>query len=255
MYHQPPAGVNLCSAPVVGQFAGRFPLLYDSPSSRVPRLVYFILDLATGIADKISNSLGKSQRSKPMPSFRFDLPKAIAAASYIAHRLGDGGVVCDYYKIFKILYFADRGHLAKYGRPVVSDSYAALPDGPVPQNLYDLIKEIKDPNRSFKRFNNPEQYFAIQTRYVVEPLADPDMDELSESDVECLDISIEDNKNLSYDELKEKSHGSAWAKTSTGSFISTLDIAAEGGAGDDMIEKIMDEIENERIFENVCKFG
>lgn len=42
----------------------------------------------------------------------------------------------DYIKLFKILYFAQRDHLAKYGKVIVDDSFRALKHGPVPTYTY-----------------------------------------------------------------------------------------------------------------------
>ena len=46
----------------------------------------------------------------------------------------------DYFHLFKILYFADRAHYAKYGRRIIQDTFCALPKGPVPSVLFDAIK-------------------------------------------------------------------------------------------------------------------
>lgn len=46
----------------------------------------------------------------------------------------------DYFHLFKIIYFADKAHFARYGRRIIKDTYYALPNGPVPTKLYDIIK-------------------------------------------------------------------------------------------------------------------
>ncbi|HCC85711.1 MAG TPA: hypothetical protein DEQ06_03790, partial [Porphyromonadaceae bacterium] len=46
----------------------------------------------------------------------------------------------DQFHAFKILYFADREHLAKYGRRIIHDTFYAMENGPVPSNLYDTVK-------------------------------------------------------------------------------------------------------------------
>ena len=46
----------------------------------------------------------------------------------------------DYYHVFKVIYFANVAHLAKYGSLMVSDDFCALPDGPVPSSLYNCVK-------------------------------------------------------------------------------------------------------------------
>jgi len=54
-----------------------------------------------------------------------------------------GGV--DFYHAFKILYFAEMKHLAKWGSGFVPDEFCALKYGPVPTHLYDAVKELNHP--------------------------------------------------------------------------------------------------------------
>lgn len=74
-----------------------------------------------------------------MVHFKFNRDKAIATVLFIAEKLikryGKNGA--DLHKIFKILYFADQKHLAKYGRPIVGDFYVAMREGGVPSKIYD----------------------------------------------------------------------------------------------------------------------
>jgi len=46
----------------------------------------------------------------------------------------------DFHKIFKIIYFADRQHLADWGRPITGDTYIAMEAGPV---LLEPIASLK----------------------------------------------------------------------------------------------------------------
>ncbi len=183
-----------------------------------------------------------------MVTYAFNLDKAIAAVAYLAQRLIDRRGEADYYRIFKLLYFAERDHLAEYGRPITGDYYCALPRGPVPQNIYDLLKSIRDLDDNQKNLDGPHKFFNVYNGFLVEPILPADMDELSESDLERLNFSFDENADLSFDDLEKKSHGPAFSKTHIARPIDFLDIAAEGGASDEMIEIIMEEAENEGIF-------
>ena len=48
----------------------------------------------------------------------FNSEKSLQAVLYIANRVERK----DFHKIFKVLYFADREHLIKYGRPITGDT-------------------------------------------------------------------------------------------------------------------------------------
>jgi len=43
-------------------------------------------------------------------------------------------------KIAKLLYFADKRHLLRYGRPITGDTYFGMENGPVPSMAYDVLK-------------------------------------------------------------------------------------------------------------------
>ena len=50
--------------------------------------------------------------------------------------------------ILKLLFFADRYHLRKYGRTISNDSYCAMQNGPVASKTYDLLKSISNEQES-----------------------------------------------------------------------------------------------------------
>ena len=61
-------------------------------------------------------------------------------------------------KALKLVYFADRYHLRRYGRPVIGDEYLAMQYGPVPSNTKDIAEmgdflgqEERDYARAFIR--------------------------------------------------------------------------------------------------------
>ena len=47
------------------------------------------------------------------------------------------------YHVLKVIYFADKEHLSKYGRLICDDSYVALTHVPVPRRFFDIIKNIR----------------------------------------------------------------------------------------------------------------
>jgi uncharacterized phage-associated protein len=71
--------------------------------------------------------------------FEFNLDKGIEAILYIAQKVDDP----TFHRISKIMYFADRKHLEKYGRFICGDSYVAMKHGPVPSEIYDILKAVK----------------------------------------------------------------------------------------------------------------
>lgn len=67
----------------------------------------------------------------------FDYKKATQAINYLTKK--EGGKI-DKLKLIKLVYFADRYHLRRYGRPIVNDTYYAMPLGPVGSSVKDIAE-------------------------------------------------------------------------------------------------------------------
>lgn len=137
----------------------------------------------------------------------FDQRTVIEAILYI---MAKAGRPVTKYKIVKILYFADLLHLRRYGRTITGDWYAAMEFGPVPSDSYDMIKPVWDPVKPdeagiLQVLQRADQYSAL-------PRRNADIDYLSESERECLDEIASRILPLSFDEIMNMSHGSAWNK-------------------------------------------
>lgn len=180
-------------------------------------------------------------------NFTFDQEKAIESIKVVLSNL-DGE--CGFHKLFKILYFAEQKHLAKYGRPIFSDTYVAMKDGPVPSSIYDILKIVKGESR----YSMPEfveffsKYFSIKDQHYVH-IEDRsiDLDIFSESELECLTGSINENRFLGYQTLSDKSHDLAWQNAERNQKISALDMAKAGGANEELLKFIIINIENENL--------
>lgn len=70
----------------------------------------------------------------------FDYQKATQALVFFIKK--EGGRL-NKMKALKLVYFADRYHLRKYGRPITNDEYFAMPYGPVASGAKDII-ELSD---------------------------------------------------------------------------------------------------------------
>ena len=76
---------------------------------------------------------------------KFEQQKIIEVVLYILNKTG--GI--DFYHVFKIIYFAEMKHLAKWGHRILSDDLCALDYGPVPTMLYDAVKRKNAKDTSF----------------------------------------------------------------------------------------------------------
>lgn len=161
----------------------------------------------------------------------FDKQKSLNCLLYIANRLK----IKDFHKIFKVLYFAERQHLADWGRVITGDVFIAMDAGPVPSKLYDMLKIVRG-DSYISDTEGLGKYFQIENWMFVRPLKDANLDQLSKSEQDALNSSIEKYGSLSFDELKKKSHDIAWSSTAKDFAISWDDIAREVGLDSDEID-------------------
>jgi uncharacterized phage-associated protein len=167
----------------------------------------------------------------------FDRGKALNAVLHIANRLNRK----DFHKIFKILYFSDREHLCVYGRVITGDTYIAMPDGPVPSNIYDIFKSVRG-DGFYKDNGQFSEHFSVVDWDLIQPRHEADMDELSDSNVECINKSIRLYGNLSWDEIREKSHDYAWRATTMNRPISCENILREQGEPGEFIDYVKEDM-------------
>src|SRR3990172_1377165 len=130
----------------------------------------------------------------PELKFTFDKEKAIEAILYLAKRAKDPS----FHSINKLLYFADKTSLERFGRFISGDDYVAMQWGPVPTNTYDIMKH-----------RQADYPFRIE-EHTVEPLRDADTELLSESDIECLEASLELYGNAPFWKRQQDSHDEAY---------------------------------------------
>lgn len=164
----------------------------------------------------------------------FDLKKekAVNALLYVSEQLEKP----DTHKVFKILYFADKKHLYRYGRPISGDTYFKMEYGPVPSFIRDVVEE---------KIKGLEEVIAKYHKHFLKNLRQAKLDHLSETDMNCLNESISENRDLSFQELTFKSHDEAYHKAEWQ--IDYLDIAKAEGDDHERINYISEQILNERI--------
>lgn len=163
---------------------------------------------------------------------KFNLEKSLEAILYISNRLQRR----DFHKIFKILYFSDRNHLAKYARSITGDTYIAMNDGPVPSNVYDIFKSVRGDGFFAQNAGQFSECFRVVNWNFIEPLKDANLSLLSESDIEEMDDALRLYGNLTWDEIREKSHDYAWRNTTKDYPISIENMLLETGETHDYID-------------------
>ena len=145
------------------------------------------------------------------------------------------------HELFKILYFASQYHLIKYGDTIISDFYAFM-YGPVPSELSDYLNS--------KNIITDSILFDFEANYILSPKEEANLEQLSKSEIECLNQSIEENFGLKFNLLTQKSHDSAWQKAwkkqsilgNRGAKIDIINMAIAAGATESTIEYIKEDL-------------
>jgi len=114
-------------------------------------------------------------------SFVFDYKKATQALNYFAEK--SGGKI-NIMKALKLIYFADRYHLRKYGRLITNDTYYAMDNGPVASGVKDIAEESNFTGKEAQ--NYASNYIASSAKYYFVSKQSVDKSELSVSDIEAL---------------------------------------------------------------------
>lgn len=134
-----------------------------------------------------------------------DPEKLVAVMLYVASGVSDPTK----FKIGKLIFLGDFIHTAKHGRPIVGGRYCAMPNGPVPSEVLDLLSGLMSGDiapefwatgieTAFQLSGDPYPTFV--------PKARPNMSLLSDSDVEILDEVIAQFGNWNFQKLVEFTH-------------------------------------------------
>lgn len=141
----------------------------------------------------------------PRPVAGFDAAKAVAATGYLVEQTRES-----MYSIMKMLYLADKLHLERYGRFIAGESYSAMDQGPVPSCTYNLVKVIRGQLAGCQGEEVARDFLAYGSNHEIvlrKPVA---LDELSETDIECLAEVVHVWKKIGKWAVRDLSHDDAW---------------------------------------------
>jgi len=111
--------------------------------------------------------------------FRFNRVQVVSAVAYLAHACPSSTKLM----ICKLLYFADKEHLLKYGRPITGDRYYHLKDGQIPTHGLDMLRGRADAASNALL----EKYVTVIGNFV-HPKRAADKRVFSKSDLEILNL-------------------------------------------------------------------
>jgi len=171
---------------------------------------------------------------------RFNTAKALEAIVLIAGKLRAANLESDLHSVSKLMYWADKWHLEKFGTTVCGDHYIAMKNGPVPSNMYDMMKFV----RGDGKFLFPKEVaksFEVKNEYEIHALREPNLSKLSESEIAALDHAIQTYGGLSFDERTKASHDAAWKSADRNDEIALVEIVKLLPNGEQVLEYLKSE--------------
>src|SRR3990172_5330871 len=134
-------------------------------------------------------------------NFNFDFKKATQALNCLAKKFG-GNI--NKMQAIKLIYFADRYHLRKYGRPVTNDEYVAMGYGSVGSKTKDIAENTTFLDKIESEYS--KRYIKNQGQYDIQSINEVDTDVFSDSDTEALDFAINHLGKFNQFDLADISH-------------------------------------------------
>jgi hypothetical protein len=142
--------------------------------------------------------------------FKFAPKKALAALHWMVSQQPRA----DLHTLLKACYFADKRHLNKHHRPVFGATYQAMRFGPVPLEIYEMLKGevIWLAELDLNRYPWRRDGYHI----VLRSSREPDMSVLSKTDMENLRYGFEKSNNMNFSARTAATHGRDWQQANLG---------------------------------------
>jgi uncharacterized phage-associated protein len=121
--------------------------------------------------------------------FKFDVDKFIAAVCFFAEQ---GFKDLDKLKVCKLLFYADKYHVTRFGRPIIGDTYYHLENGPIPSRALDIMNELICGDKVFNKtgLSNQEkfqEYLKVKKSFLSHRY--PTFEAIKKANLDCLSAS------------------------------------------------------------------
>lgn len=136
--------------------------------------------------------------------YKFSSEKAYAAIHWMVRRNHD----IDLHTALKTCYFADKSHINEFFQPIFGATYRAMKYGPVPLEIYEMMKGEGLWLWEVKAEETPWQLEGYKLRCVKN--VDPDMSAFAESEIEHLQRGFDLSLGMNFTARTAATHGHDW---------------------------------------------
>ncbi len=134
--------------------------------------------------------------------FEPNYQKIIEAITWISNTIENSSR----YTVLKTLFYSDKFHLQKYGRPITGDTYIKMSTGPVASTANDIIKATPSLPENVLAAASEAFYVGNNPQDPILPKRNANEEWFSDTDIECLKKAIDKCRQLDFRELKEETH-------------------------------------------------
>ena len=166
--------------------------------------------------------------------YRFAPKKAFEAIHYMV----SSSQPIDLHTILKACYFADKSHLNEHHKPIFGATYRAMRFGPVPLEIYEMVKGESLWLWECGRDRMPWSLHGY--RVSLDENENSDLGEFSETEKEHLINGLRQSASMSFTDRTAATHGPDWQKAN-GGIIAYEDMLDENMPGRDQIVEYMRE--------------
>ena len=147
------------------------------------------------------------------------------------------------YFIVKAAFLAHQKHMVNYCVPMLEDTIKALKFGPVPSDIYDILKIARGEDKVYRYHKNTDLDIILNALEFEDEFystkENPDLEELSPAVMDCLNAAIEMANRMTFDEVVRTTHKGEWYKAFNNPVSHVMDdisIAKEAGISQDGLE-------------------
>jgi len=166
-------------------------------------------------------------------SYRFSTEKAFEAIHWMVSR----GVAVDLHTALKACYFADKSHLNQHLQPIFGATYKAMKYGPVPIEIYEMMKgeglwlwEVQRPETPWRMNGYKLQRIAN---------GEPDMGSFAQSEIEHFERGFHTSIGMNFTARTAATHGRDW-QAANGGIMRYEDMIDDGPDRDEIIRTIQE---------------
>jgi hypothetical protein len=144
-----------------------------------------------------------------MIQFRFNPRKASQAIQWMLATATDA---VDFHTILKTIYFADKRMLNEHGRPIFGANYRAMNYGPVPLEVYEMLKCEPYWLTELAQDDYPWLREGYRVRLIPNHNQLPEPDDIAPAEMDTIREAFEQCREMTFNQRTRETHGMDWVE-------------------------------------------